>query len=128
MDMGISAKCKNCGNSAKLEDLKLDNGYGMVVCTRCINERLKKEGASKLAPEKKEPEKPKMPAGWDNEDAELERAYREKLQSRVLVRRIGDDKVLYTCPKCNHPFKFNLKTRMPSSCPLCNERIHKMRA
>lgn len=128
MDIGISAKCKNCGNSAKLEDLKLDPTFGKVVCVRCINERMKKEGVKKLAPEeKKEEEKPKMPAGWDLEDEELERSYKEKIKSRVKVTRLEGDRVRYPCPKCSHLFTFNLKTRMPSSCPLCNEKIRSMR-
>lgn len=81
---------------------------------------------------KPKPAEPARPAGWDDDDLELERLARQKASSSSSgsgqqVERISDEKVKITCAKCKYRFNYNVMTQTPSSCPNCGREIDKPR-
>lgn len=78
-------------------------------------------------PKPKEPE-PAKPAGWDEDDMELERLAKYKTNENApKVEKISDDKLKITCAKCKYRFTYNIHTQTPTSCPYCGREIDKPR-
>jgi len=121
--MTIKAKCRKCGKEVPVDDFVLDNAYKMMVCKNCSKERYKREFA--FANNNIKKDKPK-PAGWDQEDEYLERAYRAKKANAVSVTKIDDERVKYICPKCKFSLVYNIATKRPSRCSFCNSEIAKI--
>ena len=131
--MDIKAKCRNCGRQAKPEEFVLDPYYKMMVCPLCVKERKTKTKIQKELEEKKTQEKEqhkeekKLPPGYDKDDTYLEKAYAAKMKDTVKVDKIGQDKVRYTCPKCNYTFEYDILRKIPGRCPYCSSDIRRMR-
>jgi len=76
----------------------------------------------------KEPE-PAKPAGWDEDDLELERLAKQKSnETAPKVERISDDKLKITCAKCKYRFTYSISSQTPTSCPYCGREIDKPRS
>jgi DNA-directed RNA polymerase subunit RPC12/RpoP len=127
----IKVKCKKCGRDVKSDEFILDPIYKMMVCKDCVKERKANElNAKKTAAQaefkaKQEvQQKNERPAGWDSEDAEIERAYKAKQGSQPRVEKIDEEKVKYTCAKCKYEFIFNTYKRMPGRCPYCSTPVN----
>jgi hypothetical protein len=128
---GIKAKCKRCGKEAPTTEFTLDPVYRMMVCAACVKERrdkdrVSREIATQKAEDAKHPKEQKAP-GWDEEDAFLERKFKEKMTSSVKVEAVDDDKVKYTCPKCKYNFIYDIGRKHPGACPYCGAEISQMR-
>lgn len=121
--MAIKAKCRKCGKEVPVDDFVLDNAYKMMVCKNCSKERCKREFS--LTKNEVKKDKPK-PAGWDQEDEYLERAYRAKKANAIPVTKIDDERVKYICQKCKFSFVYNTVTKRPQRCPFCNSEIAKI--
>ena len=121
--MGIKAKCKKCGSEVPVEEFVLDHAYKMMVCRNCSNQRQKKESSFTVKESRRN--KPK-PAGWDQEDEYLERAYKAKQTGSVGVTKIDNERVKYTCPKCKFSFAYNTVTKRPPRCPFCDLAVKKI--
>lgn len=130
MMIPVKVKCKKCGREFKSDEFVLDPVYKMMVCRECVKERRSKEFAAKKNQQREETKiametqiKKEKPAGWDSEDAEIERAYKAKRAALPDVEKIDDQRVKYTCKKCKYEFVFNVLTRVPSRCPYCGAGI-----
>jgi DNA-directed RNA polymerase subunit RPC12/RpoP len=126
--MELKAKCKRCQKEVRVDELKLDYIYKMMVCPACIKERqttqqvrqeLKKEGLPT--------NEPKRPAGWDSEDEYLERVYQERDRSTVKVQKVDSDRVKYNCVNCKYGFVINIITKTPKMCPYCGSPVSRLR-
>ncbi len=127
----IRVKCKQCGRDANSDEFILDPIYKMMVCKDCVKERkmneyqAKKDAARSEAKAKVEvQEKQERPAGWDSDDLEIERAYKDKQANKAAAVPIGDGKVKYTCKKCKYEFVHNTFKNLPSKCPYCNTPVN----
>jgi len=127
----IKAKCKKCGKDAKADEFILDPVYKMMVCKDCVKERKMNEYSAKKSAaqaefktRQEEQTKKERPAGWDSDDLEIERAYKDKQATRATVVPIGDGKVKYTCKKCKYEFVYNTFKNIPSKCPYCNTPVN----
>jgi DNA-directed RNA polymerase subunit RPC12/RpoP len=130
MNSDIKVKCKRCGRSANSTEFVIDPVYRMAVCPACVKERkqsLKVKAEIAQMKGKKEVVDEKKPAGWDKEDAYLEKAYTMKMQNTVKVEKIDDEKVKYKCAKCSYDFVYNAIKNTPSSCPYCGAKVSKIR-
>jgi hypothetical protein len=129
MLMPVKVKCKKCGRDAKSDEFILDPIYKMMVCRECVKERkmsemnAKKQVAAVERAKVQEAEKKQRPAGWDAEDAEIERAYQQKQGSQPMLERIDDDRVKYTCKKCKYSFTYYTSQKRPSRCPYCSTQV-----
>ncbi|MBN2053116.1 hypothetical protein JW756_06435 [Candidatus Woesearchaeota archaeon] len=126
----VKVKCKRCGREAKSDEFVLDPVYKMMVCRDCVKERRMNEFSAAKAKQREEAKikmeeqiKKEKPAGWDAEDAEIERAFKAKQAAAPKIERIDDANVKYTCKKCKYQFKFNVLNRMPGRCPYCGGSI-----
>lgn len=77
---------------------------------------------------KPKPTEPARPAGWDEDDLELERLSKQKASSNAdgsaqRVEKVGDDKLKLTCAKCKYRFTYIISSQTPSSCPYCGREI-----
>lgn len=114
----ITIKCKRCNRPAKSTEFVLDNVYRMMVCPACVKER--RSGIKNTKDSAKEVKKEIKPAGWDNDDLYLEKAYQEKMkkqESKPKIERLPNGKMRYTCTYCNYRFTIDDKER--ASCPYC---------
>ncbi len=142
MNNSVKINCRKCGQPSESDRFILDPVYKMMVCPRCAQDR-KSAASMKRAPsaadtraaleakispstqKPKEPEKPK-PAGWDEDDLELERLAKYKTgESKPRAERISDDKYKVTCAKCKYKFTYNIDNQTPSSCPYCGREVDK---
>jgi DNA-directed RNA polymerase subunit RPC12/RpoP len=126
----VKVKCKKCGREFKSDEFVLDPVYKMMVCRECVKERRTKEFAAKKTQQREQTKiametqiKKEKPAGWDSEDAEIERTYKAKKAALPDVEKIDDQRVKYTCKKCKYEFVFNVLTRVPGRCPYCGAGI-----
>jgi len=126
----IKAKCKKCGKDSKADEFVLDPVYKMMVCRDCVKERkmseftVRKSAAQAEMKAKIETqEKKERPAGWDSDDLEIERAYKDKQATKATVEKISDDKVKYTCKKCKYQFIHNVYKKSPAVCPYCSTPV-----
>ena len=126
----VKVKCKRCGRDFKSDEFILDPVYKMMVCKECVKERKNNEFAASKLKQSEEHRaameaqaKKDRPAGWDAEDAVIERAFKEKQAQTPKVERIDDERVKYTCKKCKYEFVFNAMTRVPGRCPYCGAEI-----
>jgi Zn finger protein HypA/HybF involved in hydrogenase expression len=125
MIMPVKVKCRKCGRDTKSDEFILDPVYKMMVCRECVKERKLVEAAEKKTAvqaertKQREAEKKQMPAGWDYEDAEIERAYSQKIGNKPVIERIDDDRVKYTCKKCKYAFTYFISQHRPARCPYC---------
>lgn len=120
---GIKSKCRKCGKDMPVEDFVLDYVYKMMVCSNCSRERRAREGVKAELKDKKKEKAEEKPAGWDMEDAYLEKAHKMKIGNSVKVERVDDDRVKYTCPKCSYEFLYNIVRKTPGRCPYCSNDI-----
>jgi DNA-directed RNA polymerase subunit RPC12/RpoP len=126
----VKVKCKRCGREFKSDEFVLDPVYKMMVCRDCVKERHAQEFSAAKTKQREEAKlametqiKKEKPAGWDSEDAEIERAYKAKQSSAPKVERIDNERVKYTCKKCKYEFVFNVLKRVPGRCPYCSAEI-----
>ena len=126
----VKVKCKKCGREAKSDEFTLDPVYKMMVCRDCVKERRMSEFSAKKNQQREVQKaaveaqiKKERPAGWDAEDAEIERAYKNKQANTPHVVRVDEERVKYTCKKCKYEFVFNLLKRVPGRCPYCGASI-----
>lgn len=126
----VKVKCKRCGREFKSDEFVLDPVYKMMVCRDCVKERRASEFTAKKNQQREESKmameaqvKREKPAGWDSEDAEIERAFKAKQSSAPKVERIDNERVKYTCKKCKYEFVFNVLKRVPGRCPYCSAEI-----
>jgi DNA-directed RNA polymerase subunit RPC12/RpoP len=126
----VKVKCKRCGREFKSDEFVLDPVYKMMVCRECVKERKSQEFAAAKTKQREESKaqmevqiKREKPAGWDAEDAEIERTYKNKQASAPKVERIDNERVKYTCKKCKYEFVFNVLKRVPGRCPYCSAEI-----
>jgi DNA-directed RNA polymerase subunit RPC12/RpoP len=121
----VKVKCKKCGRDAKSDEFILDPVYKMMVCKDCVKDRrmaessASKQKAQEARAQAQAQEKKSMPAGWDSEDAEIERAFKAKQSQAPVVEKISDEKIKYTCTKCKYQFIFNTIEKRPPRCPYC---------
>jgi Zn finger protein HypA/HybF involved in hydrogenase expression len=131
MALPVRIKCKKCGRDAKSDEFILDPVFKIMVCKECVKERkIGEVEQKKLAAQeavraaRHEEQKKSMPAGWDHEDAEIERAYNRKMSDReAFVERIDDDRVKYTCKKCKYSFTYYTSQKRPLRCPYCSTAV-----
>ncbi len=86
---------------------------------------------ARISPSTQKPkeQEPPKPAGWDEDDIELERLAKHKSNENApKVERISDDKLKMTCAKCKYRFTYNIDTQTPTSCPYCGREIDKPRS
>jgi len=126
----VKAKCKRCGREFKSDEFVLDPVYKMMVCRECVKERKMNEFSAVKTKQREEAKvameaqvKREKPAGWDSEDAEIERAFKAKQASTPKIEKIDNESVKYTCKKCKYQFVFNFLKRVPGRCPYCGESI-----
>ncbi len=128
----VKVKCRNCGKDAPANSFVLDHVYRMMVCQQCVKDRQKREILHKQAKQEleeakaKAEEAAKKPAGWDDEDDVIEKAYAEKQAKQAKhgeVVEIGGGKVKRSCYKCKYQFVYNPATNTPNRCPYCNASI-----
>ncbi len=126
----VKAKCKKCGREFKSDEFTLDPVYKMMVCRECVKERHAQEFSATKTKQREEHKveeaakvKREKPAGWDAEDAEIERAYKNKQASAPVIQRIDNERIKYTCKKCKYEFVFNTMNRVPGKCPYCGASI-----
>jgi hypothetical protein len=116
----VKVKCKRCGREFKSDEFTLDPVYKMMVCRECVKERRTQEFAAKKNQQREQTKvametqikranpgfadsenkgflKKEKPAGWDAEDAEIERSYKAKKAALPDVEKIDDQRVKYTC-------------------------------
>jgi DNA-directed RNA polymerase subunit RPC12/RpoP len=126
----IKVKCKKCGRDAKSDEFILDPIYKLMVCKDCVKERkmneytAKKNAMQAEMKAKQEEVKKQHPAGWDSDDLEIERRYKEKQVTQATVERINDEKVKYTCKKCKYEFIYNTLKNQPARCPYCGTAVN----
>lgn len=127
MVMDIKITCRRCGRQSEASKFVIDSVYKMAVCPQCVQERkssvFKKPENAKPAPAAT-PE-PAKPAGWDEEDRELEMMAKHKPEASKVVR-IDEDRVKYTCSKCQYKFTYNTTSRTPANCPYCGRAVDRM--
>jgi len=123
----IKVVCKQCGRQAAAESFVLDHVYKKMVCPNCIKERYVKEKLHKEVQELKDKNKlaqqteiRSKPAGWDAEDAYLEKAFKMKAKTQVKTQRIDENRLRCTCPKCEYQFIYNETKKYPYNCPYCS--------
>jgi hypothetical protein len=125
----VKVKCKRCGREAKSDEFFLDPVYKLMVCRECVKERrmndmnTKKQALTAEKAKVVEEQKKQMPAGWDAEDAEIERAYTQKQDSQPILQRIDDDRVKYLCKKCKYSFTYYTSQKRPGRCPYCGTSV-----
>jgi len=120
-EMEVKVKCRKCGRMDSSTNYTLDNFYGMVVCAMCVKDKKHKQSKPEIAPA----QKPKMP-GWDAEDDLLERAYKAKQQSTVVVKQLGNGRVNYNCPMCKYAFEYDPIEKKPGKCPYCSGEVFRV--
>ncbi|HLP80266.1 MAG TPA: hypothetical protein VK158_06520 [Acidobacteriota bacterium] len=122
----VKINCRRCGQQVESDKFILDPVYKMMVCPKCVQERKTSAFKRTAAPKVEEPkpvEKPK-PAGWDEEDDELEYLSKQKGASeKPVIEKLADGKMKYTCAKCKYRFTYNEETKTPSSCPYCGRAV-----
>jgi len=126
----VKVKCKRCGKEFKSDEFILDPVYKMMVCKECVKERRAQEFSAAKTKQREEAKavmeaqvKKEKPAGWDSEDAEIERTFKAKQSSAPKVEKIDNERVKYTCKKCKYQFVFNVLKRVPGRCPYCSAEI-----
>jgi len=126
----VKVKCKRCGREFKSDEFVLDPVYKMMVCRDCVKERRSQEFAANKTKQREEAKakmeaqvKKERPAGWDAEDAEIERAFKAKQSSAPKLEKIDNERVKYTCKKCKYEFVLNVLKRVPGRCPYCGASI-----
>jgi hypothetical protein len=127
---GLRAVCRKCGKSAPVNEFTLDPVYGLMVCQSCVKERKNNEKGGVFNRVKEEKEKQKQeesmknrPVGWDADDAYLEMVYKQKESKKAIVEKIDEEKVRYSCFKCNFRFVYNLVSKTPKNCPYCGAGV-----
>ena len=150
--MGITAKCRQCGQNRPTTEFTLDPIIGAMVCAACSKERKTKESTEQMrkkqaqieaqvvaqqqerlgaharpAAPSTQPAAPakNRPAGWDAEDEYLDKLAKAKQNNVVITTRIDKDPVMYKCQKCQYDFAYNVEKQKPSRCPFCNSPIFK---
>jgi hypothetical protein len=127
--MPVKVKCKRCGRDAKSDEFFLDPVYKMMVCRECVKERKMADMAQKKAVVQEQrakvvqEEQKQRPAGWDSDDLEIERAYKQKMGAQPVIERIDDDRVKYTCKKCKYTFTYYTSQKRPGRCPYCSTAV-----
>ena len=118
--MFVKVKCKNCGSLANADDFKLDTINARMVCPNCTSKSNKKEDVIEV---------PKKPAGWDQEDEYIERAYKFKKNGTPKFEKIEGSNVyiMYLCEKCQYKFRYNTLKHWPNSCPRCGKDLREIR-
>lgn len=111
----LKVRCKACGRMDSPDNFKLDYRFNTVVCSSCIKDK-DREKEKKEQPMRVEPVKP---AGWDNEDLYLEKAYKEKKDTFSGLSGI----TLVKCRKCSFKFNYNIDTNSPKACPYCDSKV-----
>ena len=125
----VRVKCRKCGKDVKSDEFVLDPVYKMMVCAQCVKDRRMLETAEKKQTQEavkakaREEEKKQRPAGWDMDDAEIERAYRDKQAQKSAVERIDNERVRYNCKKCKYSFIYHVPQQRPSRCPYCSTPV-----
>ncbi len=107
----VNVKCKNCGGMARAGSYKLSAVHGMMVCPDCM----KKAGKKKEPVKEASQPKPDRPAGWDSEDEQLERLYREK-QALHPKRPHLEEGMKLKCRSCGYVFVYK---KIYNDCPYC---------
>ena len=118
----VKAKCKHCGKDAASDQFRLHYQLRMMVCPACYSG--KPTPAQQAA---REVVNPSHPPGWDKEDEYLEKTQRARMKETVIVRKVGDSRVKYKCPKCNYQFLYDMDKKTPTVCPYCSSNIYKIR-
>ncbi|MBU1201013.1 MAG: hypothetical protein KKA51_00800 [Nanoarchaeota archaeon] len=77
-----------------------------------------------VSPVSKVSDKPK-PAGWDAEDAYLEKMKKKIDITKPVVQEIDEERVKYTCLKCKYVFVYNMFKEYPKTCPYCKTPVSK---
>jgi len=131
-DRGIMVKCKNCGASTGSNELVLDLDYEMMVCPECVKQKKQSKDIHEEINKERDEHKLKIhmdedkkPKDWDSEDDYLERSHKQREQASVNVKRIDNEKVQYTCPKCKYKFPYNTVKKTPTKCPYCSMEVQK---
>jgi hypothetical protein len=125
----IKVKCKKCGRDTKSDEFVLDPVYKMMVCRECVKERktaefsVQKQKVQEAKKVEQEVVRKQQPAGWDHEDAEIERAYKEKAGQKVTAVPIDNEHIKYTCQKCKYSFKYNTVEQRPPRCSYCGTPV-----
>lgn len=120
--MTVKARCRNCGKEAPSDQFKLHYKLQQMVCPTCYSGKTQKEE------QRKREEAPK-PAGWDMDDAYLEKVSKVRRQEeKEQFKKIpGTDYVKYACKNCKYEFRYDVFRKTPRSCPYCNADIPKLR-
>jgi rubrerythrin len=124
INQGIHVKCKRCGKPSPAQEFILDPVYRMMVCRNCVKERQMKDNpAFKQQEAAKKAEEKSRPAGYDNEDAMLEKAARMRQAQAANVQKLSGDSAKYTCQKCTYRFVIHLDRGYPRLCPQCGTPV-----
>ena len=117
----VKVRCRNCGGEAYSDEFKLDNIKGVMVCPNCSN----KPSVQLIDKEVEENGVDDKPAGWDEVDDYLEKAYRDKKnkQPEVIKAEDGSVYVQCVCKKCQYGFRYNTLKKWPHSCPSCGREV-----
>src|SRR3989344_4175431 len=129
-DRGTVVVCKGCGQKAYSSEFSMDYEKRLMVCPRCVGARKVRTEAERLRTKNKEADSKKQveeaaelrmkPAGWDAEDALLERLSKNKEKVRPQLAPIaGSQMYNCTCRKCKYKFKYDPGIDKPKSCPYC---------
>lgn len=117
----VIVKCRVCDGQAPASKFQLSIDHKMMVCPNCM----KKKSAPMTKRAEVKPEsmvsKPK-PAGWDAEDAMLEKMAKQKENTTIEIPRTGTG--VLNCRKCSYPIKMNFDTRRPNNCPYCGRDVY----
>jgi len=118
----VKVRCRNCDGEAYSDEFKLDNLKGVMVCPNCST----RPSPKIIEKEVEENGVDDKPAGWDEVDEYLEKAYREKQnkQPDVLKSEDGSDYVQCVCRKCQYGFRYNTVKKWPHSCPSCGREVN----
>ena len=123
--MSVKAKCRNCGKESPAEQFKLHYKMRQMVCPTCFSgktEKFQQEAKEKA-------QAPPKPAGWDMDDAYLEKvsSMRKKEEKDQFERIPGTDYVKYSCINCKYQFRYDVFRKKPRTCPYCNTDIPRLR-
>ena len=122
MDIPIKVKCKQCGGMANSTEFILDPYFAKLVCASCVKNRKNKVNM----PEKPKMPEPLKPAGWDKEDDQIDKAFREKAKNTITAQKIDEENIKYKCP-CGYSFKYNIMKKIPARCPYCSSDIQRFK-
>lgn len=132
LDIGDKSKeimtvCKKCGSKAPAKEFRIHDDLGIMVCPNCFRRTFAQNSDSKIIefPKEIKEEEPKLIFIHSEED--IERRLFEKKESKKIIEREKDKRIIYICDKCSFKFKYSPVKDWPIRCPGCSRSLKNIR-